>query len=98
MSTTLRLWCYEDECDAELSQWDAQFILLRAKAEQADGDVRMASHKALEALRHQQEAVKAKQLELKSALEEAREGLAGALDKARMDLRASFCRLAAKLG
>ena len=89
---------YEDACDAELSQWDAQLVLLKDKADQVEIEVTMACHKAIGILQHKQEEAKAKQLELKAARQEAWEDLKAAMEKIRMDLRTSFCSVAAKLG
>lgn len=88
---------YEDECTTELSQWDAQFILLMSKADKADMEMKTDCLKALGALQHKQEEAKAKHLELKAAGKEAWEDLKTVMEKIRMDLRISFCRVAAKL-
>jgi hypothetical protein len=88
---------YEEECDAELSQWDLELVMLKDKAEKADNEVKIACQKAIEALEHKQKEAKAKQLELKAAEKEAWEDLKTAMETIRMDLKIAYCGLAAKL-
>jgi|GEM_PF-1285718 len=98
MSTSLRLWRYEDECEAELFLWEAQLVLLKIKAAQADGAVQRACCTSLQTLQRKQEDMKVKHLELRIARKEAWDELRDAMEKARMDLRIAFCNVAAKLG
>jgi len=89
---------YEEKCDAELSQWSVQLVILKAKAERAEADLKAASHKALGILQINQEKMKVKQLELKAAGNGQWEYLKETMEKDRMNLRISFCGVAAKLG
>ena len=94
---TARRHVYEEGCDAELSQWSTQIVLLKAKAERADEDTKMHCRKALDALLLSHEKAERKQLELKTAKREDWEGFREAMDEARMLIRISFCGVAAKL-
>jgi hypothetical protein len=88
---------YEEEFDAELSQWDLELVMLKDKAVKADNEVKIACQKAIEVLDQKQKEAKAKLLELKAAGGEAWEDLKAAMEIARMDLKIAFCSVAAKL-
>jgi hypothetical protein len=95
---TARRIAYEAACDVELAEWNTQIVLLKAKAERADAEIRMACRRSLDALQVSQENAKLKQVELKAAGVQEWEGLKDAMDQARMIVRTSFCGVAAKLG
>ena len=94
---TARRIAYEAACDVELSEWNAQIVMLKAKAEKADAETRTACRRSLGALQISQENAKQKHGELKAAGRKEWEGLKDAMDQARMIIRTSFCGVAAKL-
>ncbi|HAR98923.1 MAG TPA: hypothetical protein DCS11_08545 [Syntrophus sp. (in: bacteria)] len=94
---TARRIAYEEACDAELLQWSTQIVMLKAKTERADPEIRMYCRKALDALQLSHEKAERKQLELKTAKRGDWEGFRAAMDEARMLIRISFCGLVAKL-
>ena len=89
---------YEETCDEELSQWDAQLVLLKSTADQADREVNLVCRKSIRTLQLKQEEARAKQMELKAAGSEVWEDLKAAMEKVRMELRTSFCHVAGRLG
>jgi len=88
---------YEEECAAELSQWDLELVMLKNKTAAAGNEVRIACQKAIQTLEKKQEVAKARLLEMKAAGQEAWEDPKTAMETARMDLKISFCGLVAKL-
>lgn len=94
---TARRIAYEAACDVELSEWNTQIVMLKAKAERADAETRTACRRSLDALQLSQENAKQKQVELKIAGRKEWECLKDAMDQARMIIRTSFCGVAAKL-
>jgi len=88
---------YEDDCDTELSQWEEQLALLKIKADNGNEEEKGVFHKAIRSLELKEDEVKAKQLELRASDDEAWGELKTAMETTRMNLRAFFCSVAAKM-
>jgi len=73
---------YEEKLDAQLKEWKAQIALLKAKAANAEADVKIDYYKAIDALEHKQDKVRTKLQELKTASDGAWEAVKAGTEKA----------------
>ncbi len=71
---------YEEKLDAQFEEWNAQFALLKAKADKAKAKIEY--YKTIEALQHRQDEARTKLHELKTAGDEAWEDLQTGAEKA----------------
>jgi len=81
---------YEEKLDAQLKEWNAQIALLKAKAANAEADVKIDYYKAIEALEHKQDEARTKLHELKTAGDEAWEDLKTGTEKAWAEVKTAF--------
>jgi len=88
---------YENDCDTELSQWEEQLALLKNKVDNGNEEEKRVFSNAIMSLELKQDEVKAKVLELRASGDEAWEELKTAMEATRMNLRAFFCSIAAKM-
>ena len=81
---------YEEKLDAELSEWNAQIALLKARADKAKAEAKIEYYKTIEALQHKQDEARTKLHELKNAGDEAWEDLKSGAEKAWDEVKAAF--------
>jgi len=81
---------YEEKLDAQLDQWNAQIALLKAKADKVKAETKIEYYKTIDALQHQQDDVRTKLHELKTAGDEAWEDLKIGAGKAWAEVEAAF--------
>jgi chromosome segregation ATPase len=77
---------YQKKLEAQLEEWDAQLDQLRARAQEAQANVREKIESELENLKAQRAAVQAKLDELRNRSENAWEDLRDGVEKAWSDL------------
>jgi hypothetical protein len=87
---------YEEKLDAQLKEWNAEIALLKAKAENAKADAKMDYYKIINALEHKQEEAKTKLQELKTAGDEAWEGVKGGAEKVWAEVKSAYHDAASK--
>ena len=81
---------YEEKLDAQLKEWNAQIVLLKAKAENNQADAKIYYYKKIDALEQKRNGVKTKLRELKSAGDEAWEELKTGAEKAWAEAKTAF--------
>lgn len=82
--------------EAELKEWDAKILLLEAKAEQAEAQVKIHYHEQLESLRAKQTTVREKLHELTQSSGAAWETIKIGLENAWHDLKGGVTSAVAK--
>ena len=87
---------YEEKLDAQLKEWNAQIALLKAKAANAEADVKIDYYKAIEALERKQDKVRTKLQELKAASDEAWEAVKAGAEKAWAEVKIAYHDAASK--
>ena len=87
---------YEEKLDAQLKEWNAQIALLKAKAANAEADVKIDYYKAIEALARKQDKVRTKLQELKAASDEAWEAVKAGAEKVWVEVKAAYHDAASK--
>ncbi len=81
---------YEEKLDAQLKEWNAQFALLRAKADNAKAEAKIEYYKIIDALQHKQDEVTTKLQELKTTGDEAWEELKAGTEKAWAEVKTAL--------
>jgi hypothetical protein len=81
---------YEEKLDAQLKEWNAQFALLKAKAENAKADTKIDYYKAIDALEHKRDEARTKLKELKTAGDEAWEAVKAGAEKAWAEVKTAL--------
>ena len=87
---------YEEKLDAQLKEWKAQIALLKARADKGKAEVKIEYYKTIEALQHKQDEAGKKLHQLKTAGDEAWEGLKTGAEKAWDEIKAAFHDAASK--
>ena len=81
---------YEERLDAQLAEWNAEIALLKAKADKANAETRLAYYRTIETLQHKQDEAGSKLRELKSAGDEAWDELKAGAEEAWDEIKAAF--------
>lgn len=87
---------YEEKLDAQVKEWSAEIALLKAKAENAQADVKVECVTKIDALQQKSDIAKAKLHELKGAGDETWEDLKTGVQKAWKEVNNAFHDIAAK--
>ena len=87
---------YEEKFDAQLKEWNAQIVLLKAKAENAKADAKIDYYKTIEALEQKQDKAKTKLQELKTAGDEAWEDVKAGAENAWTEFKTAYHDAASK--
>lgn len=87
---------YEEKLDAQLKEYNAQIVLLKAKAQNARADAKIDYYKTIDALEHKQDEAKTKLQELKTAGDEAWEDVKAGAEKAWAEVKAAYHNAASK--
>jgi predicted ATP-binding protein involved in virulence len=87
---------YEEKLDAQLREWNAQIVLLNAKAQNAKADAKIEYYKTIEALQHKKDEAGTRLNKLKTAGDGAWEDLKTGAEKAWDEVRAAFHNAASK--
>jgi len=88
---------YEQKMAAQLREWQARIDVLKAKAEKAGAEQKIAYHEQLENLRKHERKARERLDELRDAGEDAWENLVDGLESAGSDLKSAFERAAGKI-
>ena len=78
---------YEEKFDTQLKEWNAEIILLNAKADKAKAEVKVEYYKMIETL---QDTARIKLDELRNAGDDAWEDIRTGADKVWSDARTAF--------
>jgi hypothetical protein len=81
---------YEEKLDAQLKEWSAQIVLLKAKADNAGADAKIEYYKTIDALQGRQNDARVKLQELKIAGDEAWEDLKTGAEKAWAEVKTAY--------
>jgi len=81
---------YEEKLDAQLKEWKAQIVLLKAKAKNAEAGAKIDYYKTIDGLEQKQNKAKTKLKELKTAGDEAWEAVKSGADKAWAEVKAAY--------
>jgi len=81
---------YEEKLDAQLKEWNAQIALLKAKAANAEADVKIDYYKTIETLELKQNKARKKLQELKTASDEAWEAVKAGAEKAWVEVKTAY--------
>lgn len=81
---------YEEKLAAQLTEWNAQIALLKAKAENAKAEAKVEYYETIELLQHKKNAVKGKLQELKLAGDEAWEDIKTGVERAWEEVKTAF--------
>lgn len=81
---------YEAMFDAQMKEWNAQIVLLKAKADITGAEARIECYKTIKALRYKRDTAKAKLRQLKCADHGALESLKKEAEKAWSVVRRPF--------
>ena len=73
---------YEKKIEAQLNEWKTDIDKMKAKADKADAEAKLAYYKQIEELRTRQEVAQKKLAELKASGEDAWEDLKAGIDRA----------------
>lgn len=88
---------YEQKMAAQLREWKAQIDLLKAKAEKAGAEQKVAYHEQIENLRKHERKARERLDDLRDAGEDAWEHLVDGLERAGRDLKSAFERATEKI-
>ncbi len=84
---------YEQKLDAQLAEWKAEIDKLKARAEQADADTRVAYNRQIQDLEAKREATEQRMQELRQASEDAwtdmKAGVEAAFDELSQSVRSA---------
>ena len=72
---------YEKKIEAQLNEWKTDIDKMKAKADKADAEAKLAYYKQIEELRTRQEVAQKKLAELKASGEDAWEDLKAGIDR-----------------
>jgi len=81
---------YEEKLDAQLKEYNAQIVLLKAKAENAKADAKIDYYKSVEALEHKQDEARTKLQELKTSSDEAWEDVKAGAEKIWSEVKTAY--------
>jgi hypothetical protein len=81
---------YEEKLEAQLKEWGAQLALFKAKADNAKADAKIEYIKTIDVLKHKQEDVATKLRELKTAGDDAWEGIKAGVEKAWAEVKTAY--------
>jgi predicted ATP-binding protein involved in virulence len=81
---------YEEKLDAQLKEWSAKIALLKAKAENAKADGKIAYYKTIDALEQKQNQARTRLRELKTAGDEAWEAVKTGTEKVWAEARTAY--------
>jgi hypothetical protein len=87
---------YEEKFDAQLAEWNAQIVLLKARADRGKAEAKIEYYKAIEGLQRKQDEARTKLHGLKTASDEAWEDLKAGAEKAWDEVNAAFHSAASK--
>lgn len=87
---------YEEKLDAQLQEWSAKIVLLKAKAENAKADAKIGYYKTIDALEHKQNEAKTKLQELKTAGDEVWEAVKAGAEKTWTEVKTAYHDAASK--
>ncbi len=87
---------YQEQFEARLAEWNAQFSLLRAKADKAGAEAKVEYTKIIEGLQQKHDVAMAKLRDLKAAGDEAWEDLKSGAEKAWAEVKTAFDSAASK--
>jgi hypothetical protein len=87
---------YQEKMDARLREWQAKIDELKARADQAGAEQKMAYYEQIESLRARQQKAQAQLNELRSAGEDAWEDVKAGVELAWQDLQEAFGRASEK--
>ncbi len=87
---------FQQKLDAQLTEWDAKFDQLKAKAFGAKDEMRADYEKQLEALAEKRTTAQAKMQDLRLRTEDAWEDLKGGTEKAWDEMRNTLDRIASR--
>jgi len=87
---------YEEKLDAQLKEWNAQIALLKAKAANAEADVKIDYYKTIDAFEHKEKEAKTKLQELKTAGDEAWEAVKAGMEKTWAEVKTAYHDAASK--
>jgi uncharacterized coiled-coil DUF342 family protein len=73
---------YEKKVEAQMAEWKSEIDKMKAKADKADADAKIAYYKEIDALRSKQKAAQEKLEELKAAGGDAWKDLKSGIDLA----------------
>jgi len=88
---------YEEKCDGQLKEWDAQIALLNAKADKAKAEAKVEYYKTIESLQGKQDAAKMKLQELRTVGDNAWEDLKTGAEDVWADVKTAFNSAASRL-
>jgi multidrug resistance efflux pump len=81
---------YEEKLDAQLKEWSAQIVLLKAKADNAKAEAKIEYHKTIETLQKKQNDARTKLQELKAAGDEAWGDIKAGAEKVWAEAKAAY--------
>ncbi len=81
---------YEEKIDAQLKEWNAQIVLLNAKADQAKAEVKVEYYKTIENLQGKQDTARTKFLELRTVGDDAWEDIKTGAENVWDDVKTAF--------
>jgi len=87
---------YEEKFDAQLKEWNAEIILLNAKADKAMVEARIEYYKMIETLQGKQDSAKIKLHELLNAGDDAWEDIRASAENVWSDTKTAFQSAAAR--
>lgn len=87
---------YEEKLVAQFEEWNAQIVLLKAKADKAKADAKIEYYKNIEALEYKQREAGTRLRELKTAGDEAWEDLKTGAEKAWDEVKTAYHNAASK--
>ena len=90
MSDTAKREAYEKKAAAQLAAWNAEIDKLKARAKQADAELRIRYHETLGALERRKDTAQKKFEELRKSGAEAWEQMRSGVDSAWDELAGSF--------
>jgi uncharacterized coiled-coil DUF342 family protein len=73
---------YQQKLEAQLDEWNAEIAKLKAKADKAEAEIRIAYNQQIEDLRTKEDAMRQKLNELKNSSESAWQDLKSGIDRA----------------
>lgn len=83
---------YRDRLEAQLNEWQAKIDLLKARAERAEADSRIAYHEQIEALQKRREEMQSRLADLRASSEDAWAEIKDGTESAWKALDAAFSR------
>jgi TMP repeat len=87
---------YEEKFDAQLKEWNAEIVLLNAKADKAKAEEKIEYYKTIEALQGKQDAARIKLQELRAAGDDAWEDIKTGAENVWTEVKSTFQSAAAK--